>query len=56
MAACEPHVLAEVKQPYVVPLGVRIGDEPAVVVDLPVSDRLRTALAELVVRVCRAAG
>ncbi|MCZ2859175.1 hypothetical protein [Blastococcus sp. VKM Ac-2987] len=52
VATCDGHVLAEVKQPYVVPLGMRIGDEP-VVVDLPVDDGLRTALADLVARVCR---
>jgi hypothetical protein len=51
-ATCEPHVLAETKQPYVFPLEVSLGEEPPTVIDLPVDDALRTALADLVRRVC----
>jgi hypothetical protein len=51
-ATCEPHVLAETKQPYVFPLTISVGEEPPVVVDLPVDDALRTALVDLVRRVC----
>jgi hypothetical protein len=53
VATCDAHVLAEVKQPYLFPVGVRLGNEEEVVVDLPVDDGLRTALADLVRRVCR---
>ncbi|MGY1825309.1 hypothetical protein [Blastococcus sp. SYSU DS0541] len=53
VATCEPHVLAEVKQPYLFPAGVRLGDEDEVVVGLPVDDGLRSALADLVRQVCR---
>ncbi|WP_157944007.1 hypothetical protein [Blastococcus atacamensis] len=49
---CEPHVLSETKKPYVFPLEVTLGEEPPVVVELPVDDELRTALADLVQLVC----
>ncbi|MCA0145879.1 hypothetical protein [Blastococcus sp. LR1] len=51
-ATCEPHVLAETKQPHVFPLEITVGEESPVVVDLPVDDALRTALVDLVRRVC----
>ncbi|MDP5181289.1 hypothetical protein QOZ88_01440 [Blastococcus sp. BMG 814] len=54
-ATCDAHVLAEVKQPHLFPVGVRIGERPEVVVDLPVDDGLREALTELVRQVCRRA-
>ncbi|TFV53413.1 hypothetical protein [Blastococcus sp. TF02A-35] len=53
-ATCEPHVLAETKQPYVFPVELLQGEEAPVVVDLPVDDDLRAALADLVRRVCGA--
>ncbi|RBY92001.1 hypothetical protein DQ244_06665 [Blastococcus sp. TBT05-19] len=51
-ATCEPHVLSETKKPYVFLLEVTLGEEPPVVVDLPVDDHLRGQLADLVRRVC----
>ncbi|NEK86037.1 hypothetical protein GCU60_09725 [Blastococcus saxobsidens] len=51
-ATCDPHVLAETKQPYVFPLDVALGKDAPVVVDLPVDDDLRGALGDLVRRVC----
>ncbi|MCF6735953.1 hypothetical protein [Blastococcus sp. KM273129] len=53
LATCDAHVLAEVKQPHLFPVGVRIGGRPEAVVDLPVDDGLRTALTGLVREVCR---
>ncbi|MCF6745109.1 hypothetical protein E9529_12640 [Blastococcus sp. KM273128] len=53
LVTCDAHVLAEVKQPHLFPVGVRIGDRPEVVVDLPVDDGLRAALTDLVQQVCR---
>ena len=52
-ATCEPHVLAETKQPFRFPLGVEVAGAPEVVVDLPVSPELRAELQDLVDRVCR---
>jgi hypothetical protein len=52
-ASCDPHVLAEVKQPYVFPLAVRVGDDDPVVVDLPLDQAARGELAALVDRVCQ---
>src|SRR5215218_8460492 len=34
-ASCDPHVLSETKKPYVFPLGVVIGDDDEVPLDLP---------------------
>ncbi|MGY1721550.1 hypothetical protein [Blastococcus sp. SYSU DS0533] len=51
-ATCDTHVLAEVKQPHLFPVGVRIGERPEVVVDLPVDDGLRAALTALVRQEC----
>ncbi len=52
-ATCEPHVLAETKQPFRFPVGIEVADEAEVVVDLPVTAELRGQLQDLVDRVCR---
>ncbi|OMQ14183.1 hypothetical protein A7K94_0218430 [Modestobacter sp. VKM Ac-2676] len=49
---CDPHVLAETKQPFVFPLLVQVGDGEAVAVDLPLSGAQRAQLQELLGRVC----
>jgi hypothetical protein len=51
-ATCEPHVLAETKQPFVFPLTVEIGAEEPVTMDLPLTPSVREQLADLVDRVC----
>ncbi len=51
-ATCEPHVLAETKQPFLFPLTVEVGDDEPVTIDLPVTDDLRAQLQALVKRVC----
>jgi hypothetical protein len=51
-ATCEPHVLAETKQPFLFPLTVEVGDGEPVTTDLPVTDDLRTQLQALVQRTC----
>ncbi|TWH74540.1 hypothetical protein JD78_03081 [Modestobacter roseus] len=51
-ASCEPHVLAETKQPFVFPLRVQIGAAEEVAVDLPLDDGQRRQLQELLGRVC----
>jgi hypothetical protein len=51
-ATCEPHVLAETKQPFVFPLTVVMGDANPVTVDLPIPDDVREQLHALVQRVC----
>ncbi|WP_448641347.1 hypothetical protein [Geodermatophilus sp. URMC 63] len=51
-ASCDPHVLAETKQPYVFPMAVRVGDDDQVPVDLPLDQAQRDVLAALVDRVC----
>jgi hypothetical protein len=51
-ASCDPHVLAETKKPYVFPLGVTVGDDREVPVDLPLDQAARDQLAALVQRVC----
>jgi hypothetical protein len=56
LASCEPHVLAETKQPFVFPLSVAVGEGEPVAVDLPVGDAQRAALQELVARVCTPGG
>ena len=52
-ATCEPHVLAETKQPFRFPLGVEVAGAAEVVVDLPVPPEVRAQLQDLVDRVCR---
>ena len=52
MGRCDPHALAEVKQPYLFVLGVRVGEEPEVPVDLPLDEAARDLLADLVDRGC----
>ncbi|MGK5111132.1 hypothetical protein [Geodermatophilus sp. CPCC 205506] len=49
---CEPHVLAETKQPFVFPLSVVLGDEEPVPVRLPVDEGQQGLLWDLVDRVC----
>ncbi|WNV75302.1 hypothetical protein [Geodermatophilus sp. DSM 44513] len=51
-ASCEPHVLAETKQPFVFPLSVAVGDTGPVAVPLPVDDAQQALLADLQDRVC----
>lgn len=51
-ATCDPHVLAETKQPYVFVLHVAVGDAEAVPLDLPLDRAQRDLLAELVQREC----
>jgi hypothetical protein len=51
-ATCEPHVLAETKQPYLFPVTVRAGDAEPVTIDLPIPDDVRSQLQALVQRVC----
>jgi hypothetical protein len=51
-ASCDPHVLAETKQPYLFVLGVGVGDEDEVPVDLPIDQDDADALAAMVQRVC----
>jgi hypothetical protein len=50
--SCDPHVLAETKQPYVFPLAIRVGDGDQVPVDLPLDPAQQDVLAALVDRVC----
>ena len=49
---CEPHVLAETKQPFAFPLRLTVGDGDEVTVDLPLDDAQETLLQELLGRVC----
>jgi hypothetical protein len=51
-ATCEPHVLAETKQPFRFPVVVQVGAAGEVTVDLPVDEDQRASLQELVRRVC----
>jgi hypothetical protein len=51
-ATCEPHVLAETKQPFLFPLQVTVGNGDAVPVPLPVDEAQQGRLWELVRRVC----
>ncbi|WP_448626631.1 hypothetical protein [Geodermatophilus sp. URMC 64] len=51
-ASCDPHVLAETKQPYLFVLGVTVGEEDEVPVDLPLDGGDKDALAAMVDRVC----
>jgi hypothetical protein len=51
-ASCDPHVLSETKKPYVFPLGVVVGGDDEVPLDLPLDQAVRDQLAALVQRVC----
>jgi hypothetical protein len=51
-ASCEPHVLAETKQPFVFPLSVVVGDAEPVAVPLPVDATQEALLWDLLDRVC----
>jgi hypothetical protein len=51
-ASCEPHVLAETKQPFGFPLSVVVGDAEPVPVPLPVDDAQQALLRDLLGRVC----
>ena len=51
-ARCDPHALAETKQPYLMPLGVTVDGGEEVVLDLPLDDAQRGLLRELTDRVC----
>jgi hypothetical protein len=51
-ASCEPHVLAETKQPFVFPLSVVVGDAGPVAVPLPVDATQEALLWDLLDRVC----
>ncbi|MFW3171753.1 hypothetical protein [Geodermatophilus sp. CPCC 206100] len=55
-ATCEPHVLAETKQPFVFPLQVVVDDADPVPVRLPVDAAQQDLLWQLVDRVCAPAG
>lgn len=51
-ARCDPHALAETKQPYLMPLAVSVDGGPEVVLDLPLDEAQRAALRALTDRVC----
>jgi hypothetical protein len=51
-ATCDPHVLAETKQPFLFPMTVQLGDEEPATLDLPIPDDVRSDLQALVQRVC----
>ena len=51
-ASCDPHVLAETKQPFRFLTSVTVGDGEAVVLDLPLDQPTRDRLAAMVQRVC----
>ena len=53
MGRCDPHALAEVKQPYVFLLGLQVGTDDEVPADLPLDQAQRDELAALVDRGCR---
>jgi hypothetical protein len=50
---CDPHALAEVKQPFVFPLIITVGDGDDVGVDLPLDDDQKLTLQGFLGRVCR---
>jgi hypothetical protein len=52
-ATCEPHRLAETKQPFVFPLLVAVGEGAPVPVPLPLDDGQRRLLQDLLTRVCQ---
>jgi hypothetical protein len=51
-ASCDPHVLAETKQPFVFPLSVVVADAEPMPVPLPVDAAQQVLLQELLERVC----
>jgi hypothetical protein len=51
-ARCDPHALAETKQPFLFPLLVTVGDGEGVAVPLPLDDQQRQQLQELLDRLC----
>ena len=51
-ASCEPHVLAETKQPFLFPLSVTVGDAEPVPVPLPVDAAQQALFWDLLDRVC----
>jgi hypothetical protein len=51
-ASCEPHVLADTKQPFLFPLWIEVGGAEAVPVPLPVDAAQQVLLQELLARVC----
>jgi len=51
-ASCEPHVLAETKQPFHFPLSVAVGDAEPVTVPLPVDEAQQALLWDLLERAC----
>jgi hypothetical protein len=51
-ASCEPHVLAETKQPFVFPLWVAVGDAEPVPVPLPVDGAQQAVLQDLLDPAC----
>jgi hypothetical protein len=51
-ASCEPHVLADTKQPFVFPLWVAVGEAEPVPVPLPVDEAQQMVLQQLLDRVC----
>ncbi|MGY1795719.1 hypothetical protein ACI796_17260 [Geodermatophilus sp. SYSU D00525] len=51
MARCDPHALAEVKQPYLFVLGLQMGDDE-VPADLPMDQAQRDVLSGLVATAC----
>jgi hypothetical protein len=51
-ASCEPHVLAETKQPFLFPLSVAVGDAEPVPVPLPVDAAQQELFWDLLDRVC----
>ncbi|MGY1763555.1 hypothetical protein ACI79G_06715 [Geodermatophilus sp. SYSU D00779] len=51
-ASCEPHVLAETKQPFLFPLWVAVGEAEPVAVPLPVDAAQQELFWDLLDRVC----
>ena len=51
-ASCEPHVLAETKQPFLFPLSVAVGEAEPVAVPLPVDAAQQQLFWDLLDRVC----
>ncbi|MCZ2823457.1 MULTISPECIES: hypothetical protein [unclassified Modestobacter] len=51
-ATCEPHVLAETRQPFAFPLRLAVGDGEEVAADLPLDEAQEGLLQELLGRVC----
>jgi hypothetical protein len=52
-ATCEPHRLAETKQPFVLPLLTAVGEGAPVPVLLPLDDGQKRMLQDLLTRVCQ---